>query len=244
MPHTDAVIFIGPSISCQQARAICPEAVYLPPVAQGDLYKVCQEYKPRVIGIIDGYFEVLPAVWHKEILYALASNIHVVGASSMGALRASELFTYGMCGIGEVYEAYKSGLIEDDDEVAIVHAPAPLQFIPLSEAMVNIRKTVSVAAHKKILPSGLAEYVIDIAKKMHYKQRSYARMEEVAGRMHESLNTFFTWTKHNACNVKHDDAVKMLSYVNRYLAGQQEAPQVPFHFESTAYWRQCVVGAV
>ena len=46
-----------------------------------------------------------------------------MGASSMGALRAAELSQFGMVGIGEVYQAFKLGRLEDDDEVAIVHGP-------------------------------------------------------------------------------------------------------------------------
>ncbi len=239
--HTDAVIFIGPSISKQDASAVFGNALYLPPVSQGDVYKVCQEYTPRLIGIVDGYFETQPAVWHKEILYALSKGIHVVGASSMGALRAAEMRTYGMVGIGEVYEAYASNLIEDDDEVTIVHAPDMLQYMQLSEAMVNIRKTVAVATQQKIVPPTIGEYIINLAKSMHYKQRCYPRIEQMACTAHESLQQFFKWVKHNACNAKYDDAVLMLEYCKNFLANGYDAPQKPFYFEETAYWRQCIV---
>ena len=61
--------------------------------------------RPAVIGIIDGYFEIVPTVWHKEILWAMAQGIHVFGAASIGALRAAELDAFGMRGIGRIYEA-------------------------------------------------------------------------------------------------------------------------------------------
>ena len=47
----------------------------MPPVAQGDIYRAVRR-RPRAIGIIDGYFEGVPAVWHKEILWAMAQGIH------------------------------------------------------------------------------------------------------------------------------------------------------------------------
>ena len=70
------------------------------------------------IGIIDGYFENIPSVWHKEILWAMSQGIHVFGSASMGALRAAELAPFGMEGVGAIFEAYRDGWLEDDDEVA------------------------------------------------------------------------------------------------------------------------------
>ena len=67
--------------------ALAPQ---LPPVAQGDVLRALA-HQPRLIGIIDGYFDTVPAVWHKEILYAMERGVHVFGASSIGALRAVEL---------------------------------------------------------------------------------------------------------------------------------------------------------
>ena len=84
-----AYVFLGPSLPLDQARAIL-DAIYLPPVQQGDLLRLL-ELKPRYVGIIDGYFETVPAVWHKEILLAMSQGVHVFGAASMGALRAAEL---------------------------------------------------------------------------------------------------------------------------------------------------------
>jgi hypothetical protein len=54
-------------------------------VAQGDVYRAALR-APRAIGIIDGYFERMPSVWHKEILWAMSRGIHVFGSASMGAL--------------------------------------------------------------------------------------------------------------------------------------------------------------
>ena len=91
---------------------------------------------------MDGVFERVPAVWHKEILFALSEGIHVYGAASMGALRAAELDRFGMRGVGEVYRAYADGVLEDDDEVAVAHAGAEDGFRPISDSMVDIRATL------------------------------------------------------------------------------------------------------
>ena len=84
-------------------------------------------------------FGNVPSVWHKEILFALKSGVAVCGSSSMGALRAAELHAFGMVGFGWVYRAFRRGVLQDDDEVCVLHAVPELNFEALSEAMVNIR---------------------------------------------------------------------------------------------------------
>ena len=92
------IVFAGPSI----AGVDVPEGLDIrPPAKQGDVYLATLE-DPPAIGIIDGYFEGVPAVWHKEVLWALAHDIPVLGASSMGALRAAELDHFGMIGVGPI----------------------------------------------------------------------------------------------------------------------------------------------
>ncbi|HEY0580591.1 MAG TPA: TfuA-like protein, partial [Chloroflexota bacterium] len=94
-------VFVGPTLPVDEARAVL-EATYLPPVSQGDVYRAARA-GARAIGIIDGYFERMPAVWHKEILWAMAEGVHVFGSSSMGALRAAELAPFGMTGVGDIF---------------------------------------------------------------------------------------------------------------------------------------------
>ena len=90
-------IFIGPTIRPAELQDEV-QACFLPPVSQGDVLGLLR-LKPDVIGIVDGYFERIPAVWHKEILQALEQGVYVVGAASMGALRAAELGPFGMAGV-------------------------------------------------------------------------------------------------------------------------------------------------
>ena len=102
-------VFVGPTLRPQD---LPDDIVALPPVAQGDVYRIAQR-RPQAIGIIDGYFEGVLSVWHKEILWALAEGIHVLGSASMGALRAAELHSFGMVGVGGIFEAYRDGELED-----------------------------------------------------------------------------------------------------------------------------------
>src|SRR6185503_9427900 len=113
-------LFTGPSLSAEEGKKEL-DAIYRPPAAQGDVYRAALD-APRAIGIIDGYFERIPSVSHKEVLWAMAQGIHVFGSASMGALRAAELAAFGMEGVGVIYEAFKRGELDADDEVAVAHA--------------------------------------------------------------------------------------------------------------------------
>ena len=141
---TRAVIFAGPSLP-PRLRPDDARLAWRPPVRQGDVYRAALA-RPAIIGVIDGYFEVTPTVWHKEILWAMQAGIHVYGAASIGALRAAELDAFGMRGVGRVYEDFRDGVLQDDDEVAVLHGPEELGYPPLTEAMVNIRATFEAAA--------------------------------------------------------------------------------------------------
>jgi hypothetical protein len=77
-----AVIFAGPSLP-PSLRPVNPAIEWHPPVRQGELYRAALA-RPAVIGVVDGYFEVTPTVWHKEILWAMVQGIHVFGAASIG----------------------------------------------------------------------------------------------------------------------------------------------------------------
>ncbi len=172
------VVFLGPSLPLAEARSIL-DAEYFPPIAQGDLTRLMRE-KSRVIVIIDGRFDDIPAVWHNEILFAMERGTSVIGAASMGALRAAELARYGMVGIGAVYQAFRRGWLEDDDEVAVVHAPAEFQWTPLSEAMVNIRGSIRAAVRRGLLSPAEGAAVVAAAKELHYPERRWERLARMA----------------------------------------------------------------
>jgi len=143
----EVVVFTGPSLSHQEARAIFQTRDLHAPARRGDAFKAFQS-GAKIIGIIDGVFFQDVAVSPRELLHLLDEGVVVVGGGSMGALRAAELDEYGMIGVGEVYRMYKRGEIFSDDEVALIFNPVTLE--PLSEPLVNIRFNV-----KKLKEEGL-----------------------------------------------------------------------------------------
>jgi DNA-binding LytR/AlgR family response regulator len=102
---------------------------------------------------------------------ALDKGITVVGGSSMGALRASELDDLGMIGIGYVYKAYRSGEITSDDDVALSFDP--VNQVPLSEALVNVDYKLNLATKEGIITKEEKDYIHNIAKEIYYPKRSY-----------------------------------------------------------------------
>ena len=118
-----AVVFVGPSLAGAPRRAAAGRAPPRPAAEAGDLYRAARA-GARVIGLVDGVFEDRPTVWHKEILWALERGVRVIGAASLGALRAAECAPFGMEGVGAIFAPLRDGAIEDDSDLAVVHAPA------------------------------------------------------------------------------------------------------------------------
>jgi hypothetical protein len=98
--------------------------------------RVARDLAPRQIVLIDGIFYHGLSVWHRELVYAMLEGIVCIGAASMGALRAAELYRYGMIGVGQIFERYRDGE-EDDSLVALSYNPEtyrPLDDPPISNA--------------------------------------------------------------------------------------------------------------
>ncbi len=232
-------VFVGPTLSVEEARAEL-DAVFLPPAAQGDVYRSVRA-RPEAIGLIDGYFERVPAVWHKEILWAMAEGIHVYGSASMGALRAAELERFGMRGVGATFEAFLHGDLEDDDEVAVVHAPADEGHRPLSEAMVNIRATLASAERAEVIRTVTRSALERLAKGLHYPERSYPTLLALAA--HEGipaaeLERLRAWLPRGRVNQKREDALAMLRTMREELASHPDPKPVSYSLSRTDAWEE------
>lgn len=171
-------IFVGPTLASLH-RDPPPWARPLPPARAGDILALLAD-PPPAIGIIDGAFENAPSLWHKEILLALSRGIAVFGAASLGALRAAELDGLGMIGIGQIYDRYRAGLIERDDAVMVAHAPAELDWAPLTIALVDIEATVDALA--PTLAEGEAGLLRAQAQLIHYRDRDWPTLANCVAR--------------------------------------------------------------
>lgn len=207
------VVFCGPTIGPEEVRAVLPHAECLPPVEQGAVLAAIARRPAAVIAIVDGYFDRVPSVWHKEILWALRSGTRVVGASSMGALRAAELHQFGMIGVGEVFEQFRSGQLTDDDEVAVLHGPAELGYPAVSTAMVDLRDRFLRAAAADVISPEQAAQLTAVAKDLHYRDRTVPAVLRAAQWDPADSTRVQDFVAADGPGLKHRDALAMLEFL-------------------------------
>ncbi|MBN1133669.1 MAG: TfuA-related McrA-glycine thioamidation protein [Methanosarcinaceae archaeon] len=211
------IVFAGTSISHEDARKIL-DVTYRPPVIRCDVDKAAKNGY-NLIGIIDGVFFDKSAVSHREIIKVLNSGVTVVGGCSMGALRASELDSYGMVGIGKIYEWYRDGVIEADDEVAVTTNPDTFEAV--SKPLVNIRETLNAAFNAGIIDDRTRKSFLQIAKKTYYPQRSYLGIIKkgiIDGVLSsEKGEELLGFCKDREVDVKRSDAILVLKAIKKLL---------------------------
>lgn len=228
------VVFVGPTLPASSVRAALPDAVVHGPAACGDVYRAWRRGVRNVL-LLDGYFDHRLSVWHKEILWALAQGVHVAGASSMGALRAAELDAFGMRGVGKIYELYRTGELEDDDEVAVLHEGPERGFTAQSVAMVNLRLTLRRAVAAGVTDLRGETRLIAAGKRLFYAERTFAAMlarAEVDATTRARLEAWFA--EQGLVDQKRQDAEALLELA---ATGELERGPAPsFKFEATNPW--------
>jgi len=233
-----AVIFAGPSLPPPTSPIAGIE--WRPPVRQGDLYLAALS-RPAIIGVADGYFEIMPTVWHKEILWAMAQGIHVYGAASIGALRAAELTDFGMKGIGHIYRQFHTGRLTDDDEVAVLHGPAEIDYVQVTDAMVNVRATIDRALQLGVVEPAFAARLVSIAKSLFYKDRTYEAILKAAteqGLAPELVGRFASWLPGGKVDQKRIDASEMLEAMTAQISSGVIPLKVSYEFSHTFAWEE------
>lgn len=205
----EIVVFLGPSLDLQVACSLLT-AEFCPPAKRGDITSAATR-GARIITLIDGVFFQDNSVGHREILQALRDGVRVIGASSMGALRAAELDTLGMEGVGEIYRLYRDGVLTSDDEVALVYEPET--FLALSEPLINIRCTIRAAEGAGVLRPEGADLLKGIAVSLYFPERTWETIcNEARGRMPPGeLQGFRDFLKTSAVDQKRSDARGALS---------------------------------
>ena len=206
---SETIVFLGPTLDLATARE-CLDATYLPPVKRGDLAQVPSDV--RVVGMIDGEFHQSLAVSPKEVIALLDRGVRVYGASSVGALRAAETHMEGMIGIGAIFEMYRNGEIDADDEVAVAYCPSTHR--PLSTPLVNIRFALKEAVAQAVIRQSEAEEILRRLKALYFPFRTYQVVASMCPALEEFLK-FKPWDQ------KRDDAVLLL----RTIAGQSDSPE-------------------
>jgi hypothetical protein len=217
------LVYLGPTLPLDEAKNLL-EAEFRPPVKRGDLTREGKEH--QIIVIIDGEFGQSLSVSPKEILQLLDRGVKVVGASSMGALRAAELNPYGMEGVGWVFDGYHSGRLLRDDEVAVTYSP--YDFSALTIPLVNVRHWLERLEAISEIDRSLANRLFRKAQKMFFADRTPDNLKQVLATVAgpsilERLMNAVPWS---AGDIKAQDARLALNLVstrtsrlNRYMRG-------------------------
>jgi hypothetical protein len=233
----EAYIFLGPTLAAADA-GVEFDAIYLPPVSAGDVLRLWRR-RPVAIGIVDGYFEHVPAVWHKEIMWIMERGVYVFGSAGIGALRAAELDTFGMRGVGRIYQIFKDGPSNSDDELAIAYEAGPNGCRKLSEAMVNIRATLDAAHRAEVISDATRQVLMAAGKALFYQRRTWPTLlkaGEDEGADYAELNALCRWLPTGRIDQQADDAVAMLREMRRFLVTRPPPQQVCWSLANTARW--------
>lgn len=206
------IVFAGPTIGPAEVAALLPAAQILPPVKHGDLLRLDVTGGDRVL-IIDGLFLQAASVRHREILCLIKRGVTVAGSSSMGALRAAELWPYGMRGFGEVFRLYRDGVIDGDDEVAVVHGTEEDAYRSYSDPLVSIRIALRDATADGAIGAQDAQLMLDLVMAMPFRARSFRALDRAAGTRlpARTVTAFAAWRSAHDTNAKAADARLMLT---------------------------------
>lgn len=161
----------------------------------------------------------------------------------MGACRAAELNAFGMVGVGQIFEGFLRGELEDDDEVAVAHCPAEFGYHPTSVAMVNVRATLAAARANAVISEETSKELERIAKNLFYPNRCYELIinAAVSGKLSApELKRFVDWLPSGVVDQKRLDALTMLRAIRREIVSNTQPKRVKFFFEHSWAWEQLV----
>jgi hypothetical protein len=212
------IIFLGPSLSHEKAKKIF-DADYRPPARKGDFLQLTADFDltKMLVGFVDGVFLQDYPPTPIEVYHLIRkSGVLLVGAASLGALRAVELEKFGMVGIGKIFQLYKTGKLNADDEVAVTFA-AEGDYLLQSEAMVDIRYNLYLAHKNKVISENTKHVLVRLAKEIYFPNRKYTYiLEEAKNRYPElesEIDSFGRYVRSNRKSLKEMDAIRLIKYL-------------------------------
>lgn len=217
------IIFLGPSLTHEKARKIL-DAEYRPPAKKGDFLRFTMPADGlTVVGLVDGYFlQDYPPSPIEVYQLIIRKNTVVIGSASLGALRAVELEKFGMIGVGKIFELYKNGIVNADDEVAVTFTEEPQSL--QSEAMIDIRFNLFIAKRKGIIDEITKKTVARVAKSVYFPYRNYEDILDKTKNMHpeleHSLESFRAYIRNSRRSLKEKDAIRLVEYIKAYYQYQ------------------------
>ena len=220
------VVYVGPSLAACEVKRWLPNAQLMPPASRGDLYR------DRLLGfgvflLIDGVFLQELATSPREIVDVLRDGATVIGASSMGAIRAAECWPAGMRGVGAIYRMFRRGILTSDEDVAVKCYPMP-PYTAITVPSVNVRYAVSRAMGDGLLTRTMAARIVQAAAQCHFADRTWPavlRIAGLSGQQHDAL--IETLSRYDLKNLDARRAVKRVAEGPRDVAPPRPTPWPP-----------------
>jgi hypothetical protein len=158
-----------------------------PPAQRGDLDKLRLSGKRGVVVLLEGLFGASLAVTPMECRQLIDAGWQLIGASSMGALRASELWPVGMVGVGTVFSMFRVGNLRSDADVAVCYSP--YDWAEITSSIVHIRAVLAEVEMSGELSGVGARKMLIAARRIHWTDRSWESVLELWGKMDISRHT-------------------------------------------------------
>ena len=152
---------------------------------------------------------------------------------------------FGMRGVGVIFEAYRAGAwpgnetaFEDDDEVAVIHAPAAAGGGALSDAMVDLRASLGAAEVAGVIESDSRKTLVAAMKSLHFPARNFTRLNQEAHTLlgEAAATKLADWLAADHVAQKRLDVIAMLQEMARLLRSDPPPFRAPFRFERALVW--------
>lgn len=225
------VVFAGPSI-----YGVVPDLAGIDlrrPAQQGDVEQAVAD-GAQVIGLIDGHYHQVGAVWHKELLFALRSGVAIYGAASMGALRAAECEAFGMKPVGTIARRYCTGELVDDADVALLNAPAELGYQPMTEPLVNAIATIDALSIAGVISSFECDALMCAARQLFFADRTPESIVAAANLADRTSAILDCYHAHRV-DLKALDATLLVRAVKQHRVSSRQSS--PWSFAESPFWR-------
>ena len=213
MSDLKPIIFLGPSLSTEKAKKIL-DADYRKPAKKGDFLQLVFK-ETKYVGLIDGFFLQDYPPTPIEIYNLLRKKgTKVYGSSSLGALRAVELSKYGMIGVGKIFNLFRKGILDADDEVAVTFTGYSNY---KSEALIDIRYNLFLAQKMGIINIETKKIILRISKQTYFPYRTYSDILDKCKQKYPEFNSqiekFREHIQTNRKSLKENDAVLLLKRI-------------------------------
>lgn len=231
------VVFLGPSLDLVTATSLFA-ATYRRPAECGDITRAVEEgFDPIVL--IDGLMVESHPPSPKEIAAALSARRRVVGAASLGAIRAAELQCLGMYGYGWVYRRYLRTPLAGDDEVLTVNCPETWR--PLTVSLVRVLFGIEKLVQRGLISIGDATQLIKRVKETPFRNRTWSNIISWIGQSglsHKIADKLVV----KQMDIKRIDTIGCLKLLSDHQTLQKhKRPSHTFNFRKSTRLNRCEI---